>query len=465
MGAAESKPPRSSVSARRRGGGQGGPKGPGKAADVVQQLVEIPLNLEAFLQAKAAQSETPVVDAGTMAVSDAGDAVVDDGAENQEPKVEEEGTRPAIPTVQVHLNGVSRALRTSDWSKPLQRFIKRLELGPDASALSVIYDKDLENVGIKPPEESEGKSGPISPAKFSSHVYKFLGRQCRGTSADDTKHLYFLYHPDSDWHADFADLLQDRPLPDNFLGFSENMDALVAWMKFIRARLGKRTDAAMFHLLIPTYRPMSIRDALEFPDLGDLAIHGETHNSNNYVWVNLPTHDSYPGNLLLKDVENTIREESEWKTAATVGTALGGVSASLAGAAFTLSAAFPPLAVLGIGGVCSTIAAMQVNRGLSKEVPRVLGGTETPKEPKEPKAKAEPEKEDSAASEQEEPKEEPAKAKETPVKSKDEAKVKEEVKPKEEVVKPRDDSDAQSVMSKASSSKKHRRSDRKRSHK
>ncbi|KAF5020332.1 hypothetical protein F66182_7638 [Fusarium sp. NRRL 66182] len=545
MGAAESKPPRS-VSTKRRGGqglnasaraaeallagqisnepgngveasrgiqlpralrrrrsgdglrGSLSPTGAGKANDVLQQLVEIPFDAEAFLLARAAPVETLDAETGAVAVNEAGE-VVDDSAEL------DEGTRPYVPTVQAHLRGVNKVCRNADWSKPLQRFITRLQLGTDT--LSVIYDADLENVGIQPPEETEAWVEQSEPAKFASHVYRFLCRQSRAATSD--RHLYVLYHPDADWHADFYELLQDKPLPDNFLAFSENLDALVAFIKFIRKRLGKRANTAMFHLLIPTSRPMSIRDALEFPDLGDLAIHGETHNGSNYVWLNLPTHETYPRNLLLKHVENTIRPESEWKTTATVGTALGGVSASLVGAAFTLrvkGAPFPslavlgiggvcstiaarvrgaeylPLAVLGIGGLCTTIAALQVNRGLSKTVPRVVGGFEPPREPK-----AETEKEDSAVSEQEETRDDPPKARESPAKSRDEtrfreeARIKEDARPRDDVApkedpvrskdeqpKLKDDSDAQSILSKtskSSSSKKHRKSERKRSHK
>jgi hypothetical protein len=305
-----------------------------------------------------------------------------------------------------------------------------------------------------------------------------MGRQCRSASSD--RHLYVLYHPDPEWHADFYDLLQDKPLPSNFLGLSDNLDALVAFVRFVRKRLGKRANTAMFHLLIPTSRPMSIRDALDFPDLGDLAIHGETHNGCNYVWINLPNYENYPANLLLKHVENAIRGDSEWRTTATVTTALGGLSASLAGAAFTLrvkGAPFPslktfgigavastiaarvrgaeylPLAVLGMGGVATMIAALSVNRGLSKRVPRLVGGTDTPKEPK-----PEQEKEDSAASEQEEAKDESNKEEDIMPEPKEE-----EVVLPEEPIKTKDDSDTQSFVSKTSgksSSKKHRRSER-----
>ncbi|KAF4995733.1 hypothetical protein FGRMN_4940 [Fusarium graminum] len=493
MGAGESKTPRSAATRRRPGqpssdaaagtiadarsgqpsrglrrarGGEGlrGSFSP-TGKDAVHQLTEIPFNAEAFLLAKAARAKTLDAEA-----SETGEG--DDLAE-----LDYDGSRADVPTVHAHLKGVDKACRNGEWSKPLQRFLTRLQMG--SNNLSVIYDSDLENVGIELPEKSDSWVDQSEPAKFAGHVYRFMGRQCRSASSD--RHLYVLYHPDPEWHADFYDLLQDKPLPSNFLGLSDNLDAMVAFVRFIRKRLGKRSNTAMFHLLIPTSRPMSIKDPLEFPDLGDLAIHGETHQGNNYVWINLPTYEDYPANLSLKHVENAIRGDSEWRTSATVTTAIGGIAASLAGAAFTLrvkGAPFPslktfgigavcstiaarirgaeyfPLAVLGMGGVGTMIAALGVNKSLSKRVPRLIGGTDTPKEPK-----PEQEKEDSANSEQEDAKEESNKEDEVP-----ELKEEEVVLPDEPVKTKADDSDAQSFVSKTStsgkSSKKHRRSER-----
>ncbi|KAL4726572.1 hypothetical protein ACLX1H_005459 [Fusarium chlamydosporum] len=486
MGAADSKPPRANVAGgtRRRGGpgvaegsdaprsGQASrrarvgeaaarilsPSGAGKGADTMQ-LLEIPFDAEAFLQVKAARAKALGDD------SETGEG--DDVAE-----VEDYSGRPFVPTVHAHLKGLDKACRGAEWSKPLQRFLTRLQLG--SNNLSVIYDSDLKRVGIEPPEETESWIDQSEPSKFAGHIYRFVGRQ----------HLYVLYHPDAEWHTDFYDLLQDKPLPSNFLGFSDNLDALVAYVRFIRKRLGRRANSAMFHVLIPSSRPIAIRDALEFPDLGDLAIHGETHNGNNYVWMNLPSYDDYPANLLLKHVENAIRGDSPWKTTATVSTSLVGLTASLAGAAFTLrvkGAPFPslktfgvaavattiarrvkgaeyfPLAVLGMGSLCTTIAAFAINRGLSKRVPRVVGGADMPKEPKEEKEK---EKEDSATSEQDEAKDD------TPREEEVVAEPEIPVPPEEPATKVKDDSDAHSMLSqtsstkKSSSSRKHRRSER-----
>ncbi|RSM06669.1 hypothetical protein CEP52_005599 [Fusarium oligoseptatum] len=468
MGAVESKQPRS-PSAKRRGG-----QGQKRGVDTSRQLIEIPFDLNAFLQAKEAQFDTTAPEEDTAVVSNPTEAEAGDNAasntsqpqeQEQEPNATQETPIQSPPTVQTHVKAVNRVFRNADWSSPLQQFLTDLKLG--TNDVHVIYESDVEKAGVKLPEELKARNSLSSPAKFSAHVHKFLYRQSRAALSDDMRHLYFLYHPDAEWHPDFCDFAQDKPLPDNFLGFSDDLDALVAWMMFIRQNLGRRSDTTMFHLLIPTWRPLFINDALEFPDLGALTIHGETHSSNNFVWFNLPTLENYPGNLLLQDVENVTREESEWKTAATVGTAVGSISASLAGT-FALSVAFPlltPLALVGAlsaGGACSTIATTQVNKGLSREVPRVLGGFEASKEPAVPEI--ETGKEESMASEQEDVKEETkeetkddlVKSKGDKTKSKnDQAKEAKEAKGPVEV----------QPEAKATSGKKHRRNERKRSSK
>jgi hypothetical protein len=434
------------------------PSGSGKGT--MQQLYEIPFDAEVFLQAKAARAKA----LGDESETGEGDEI---------PEVVDFGT---VPTVHAHLKGLDKVCRGAEWTRPLQRFLTRLQLG--SNKVSVIYDSNLRKMGIEPPEETESWVDQSEPAKFAGHVYRFVGRQCRSASSD--RHLYILYHPDAEWHADFYELLQDKPLPSNFLGFSDNLDALVAYIRFIRKRLGRRASSAMFHVLIPSSRPIAIRDALEFPDLGDLAIHGETHNGSNYVWMNLPSYDDYPATLHLRHVENAVREASPWKTTATVSTSLVGLTASLAGAAFTLrvkGAPFPsiktfgaaavattiarrvkgadyyPLAVLGAGSLCTTLAAFAINRVLGKRAPRVIGGTDTPREPREEKEK---EKEDSAGSDQDDTKEEEEVVPEPEIPAP----------PEEPTPKIKDDSDAHSLLSqtsstkKSSSSKKHRRSER-----
>ena len=108
-------------------------------------------------------------------------------------------------------------------------------------------------------------------------------------------------------------------------------------------------------------------------------IHGETRRQRPYVWVNLPTIEDYPdARLTLKNVGNQARQENQWKNVAPAAAQVGVVSATTAtvigasilcppaGAALTL--AWPFASALGVDS-----AAEAVSRRLSKEVPRILG--------------------------------------------------------------------------------------------
>ncbi|KAI9035886.1 uncharacterized protein KD926_002640 [Aspergillus affinis] len=179
----------------------------------------------------------------------------------------------------------------------------------------------------------------------------------------DSEHIYFLYHPDTDWHAEFFDLVKNNSLPVNFLGLSENLDSLCAWMLFLRRHLNGKAAKARFYLVIPAYRPMLVKDPLEFPEeLFPLTVRCDIHDSNPYVWLNLPTVDNLSSDLLHLDrIGNLARPPSEWEGPAVAAAALG---TFLLGAATTIalegaiSVAFPPLApVAAIGGIIGTVAA------------------------------------------------------------------------------------------------------------
>ncbi|KAF2194015.1 hypothetical protein K469DRAFT_189668 [Zopfia rhizophila CBS 207.26] len=82
----------------------------------------------------------------------------------------------------------------------------------------------------------------------------------------------------------FFDIVSRNPLPPNLLGISENLDALCLWMTFLRRYLDKHDKKVRFHLTIPAYRPMLIKDPLIFPEkLFPLTIQGLVHNSKEYV--------------------------------------------------------------------------------------------------------------------------------------------------------------------------------------
>lgn len=144
-------------------------------------------------------------------------------------------------------------------------------------------------------EELVAQTGLDAPEKFAKQVYRYIDMKASGTKDSRREHLYFVYHPDNDWHPTFFTLVKSQPLPETFYGMSENLDALCVWMQFVRitfTKTRKPRDQPVFHILIPGYRPFAIPEPLTFPEaLQPLCIHGLINNCKPYVQMNLPGAD------------------------------------------------------------------------------------------------------------------------------------------------------------------------------
>ncbi|KAG4033830.1 hypothetical protein MFRU_004g03330 [Monilinia fructicola] len=202
-----------------------------------------------------------------------------------------------VPEVQTFASGMNRYLKNKNWLDLFQTFLVGANVV--AAFMEVLQgSSSLEEIGLKIYGELEAQTGLAAPDKFAKHVDKYIRKEASSVYGGDAEHLYFLYHPDTDWHGEFHDIVQNKPVPSNFLGMSENLHALCTWMLFMRKRLERSRINAHFHLLIPAYRPMVVRTAFVFPEeLYPLTVRGHIHNSKEYVWLNLPTMKDVPSDL------------------------------------------------------------------------------------------------------------------------------------------------------------------------
>ncbi|KAH8800421.1 hypothetical protein F5884DRAFT_758029 [Xylogone sp. PMI_703] len=210
-----------------------------------------------------------------------------------------------LPEVQTFATSINKYLKYKNFIDLFQTFLTGA--GVVSTFLDVIQGSPaIEHIGLKIHGELEAKVGLAAPDKFAKHVDKYIRQEAANVYGGDVEHLYFLYHPDTDWHAEFHHIVQSSPVPANFLGMSENLHALCAWMLFLRKQVSRSNKIVRFHLLIPTYRPLVIKQAFLFPDeLYPLTVHGHIHNSREYVWLNLPTmKDLSPDVFLLSNVGN-----------------------------------------------------------------------------------------------------------------------------------------------------------------
>ncbi|RFU25234.1 hypothetical protein B7463_g11098, partial [Scytalidium lignicola] len=223
-------------------------------------------------------------------ISEAYDAFQTGTALRKELKANGDAFRQTLlPEVQTFASGINKYLKKKNWIDLFQTFL--YGAGVVSCFLEVMQGSSaIEDIGMKIHSELEAKVGLAAPDKFAKHVDKYIRQEAANVYAGDVEHLYFLYHPDTDWHGEFHHIVQSSPVPSNFLGMSENLHALCAWMLFLRKQVSRANKVVRFHLLIPTYRPLVIKQPFIFPeDLYPLTVHGHIHNSREYVWLNLPT--------------------------------------------------------------------------------------------------------------------------------------------------------------------------------
>jgi hypothetical protein len=185
-----------------------------------------------------------------------------------------------------------------NWQAILQTFLKTGSLV--ACSMTVLQGSSaMEQIGHRISKGLEAGIALNAPTSFPRTVRDYIYHRLSETEATNSKHLYFLYHPDTDWHAKFHRLMSKTGMHARFLGVCEDLNELCAWMAFIRTRLARPSARrfhrrARFHLLIPTYRPLVIEKPLSFDEnLLPLTIHGMLHDSQNMVWLNLPSVQDY----------------------------------------------------------------------------------------------------------------------------------------------------------------------------
>ncbi|OQV02847.1 hypothetical protein CLAIMM_07972 [Cladophialophora immunda] len=143
--------------------------------------------------------------------------------------------------------------------------------------------------------ELEAQTRLDAPEKFATQVYGYIDMMTKSTSKSSNKHLYFVYHPDTDWHPYFCKLVERKPTANTFFGMAENLDTLCIWMRYLRAlftKSGEWGKDPVFHLLMPTYRQLHIEEPLAFAEaLHPLCIHGFVHNGKCSVELNLHNAD------------------------------------------------------------------------------------------------------------------------------------------------------------------------------
>ena len=197
------------------------------------------------------------------------------------------------PSVQVSSASITAFFGDEDYIGLFAEFLGEAKAVP--SVLEVLREGELPpRLGVANADERNTQTRLDMSKEFPTRVHQFVSLETNRIHKDGMDHVYFLYHPDVDWHPAFWSLVKRHGFPKRLLGVAHNLDSLVIWMVFIRAQLKRRAkpkdeETTVLHLLIPAHEVTVIVEPLEFSYLGPLTIQGESHGQQLYVWLNLPT--------------------------------------------------------------------------------------------------------------------------------------------------------------------------------
>lgn len=263
-----------------------------------------------------------------------------------------------------------------------------------AQAQRIIKSLDViaENLGDSNCITVMGAGGPDG---FSRPIYDLIKMKINKVDATDRKnHRFFIYHNSNNWHHVFERLTSENPLPSEFINNPcDDLDHVCLFMREIRQKLlakdEKRGKGIKFHLVIPSWSKLQIKEPLHFPeDLYPLQIEGMKHSGKNQVELNLP---AAPDGLL-HGVSNVL-DPNNWNAIAggasiavtmpTVGWGVNGACLAVSLFAGAVTGAGPLLAMplwMGSGPYCMSKSAPYIQENihdvLCEEDPRVLGSEE-----------------------------------------------------------------------------------------
>ncbi|EAW19830.1 uncharacterized protein NFIA_094500 [Aspergillus fischeri NRRL 181] len=237
--------------------------------------------------------------------------------------------------------------------------------------------------------------GASGPDGFARPVYDLVRMKINKVNAAGRKnHRFFIYHNSNNWHQAFERLTSENPLPSEFINNPcDDLDHACLFMREVRQKLlakdEKREKGIIFHLLIPSWSKLQIKEPLHFPeDLYPLQIEGLKHGGKNQVELNLP---AAPAGLL-HGVSNVL-DPNNWNTIAggagavvtapAVGWGVNGACLALGLGVGTLTGAGLFLAIpLWVGtapfamGKSAPVIHDTIYDALREEDPRVLGSNE-----------------------------------------------------------------------------------------
>ena len=127
--------------------------------------------------------------------------VIDTYTNFENGRAQRQALKEGIPMVKCFLSTLEAHFRQKNFLELLSTFL--LATNTAAYWVEVLQGSSaLEEIGRKIHREIEAQTGLMAAKIFAEQVDKTIRLETSSTTSSNS-HLYFLYHPDTDWHAEF----------------------------------------------------------------------------------------------------------------------------------------------------------------------------------------------------------------------------------------------------------------------
>jgi hypothetical protein len=112
--------------------------------------------------------------------------------------------------------------------------------------------------------EQNLSSRHIRGEDFPQHVHSYVRLLIERYASDSVPHYFTVFNGSDLWHPKFADIQRQDPLGPSYLGERTDLDELCAFLaEEVRPQVGEK---AVLHILMPTVGPLSLEEAVTFPE-------------------------------------------------------------------------------------------------------------------------------------------------------------------------------------------------------
>ncbi|KAG4429218.1 hypothetical protein IFR05_015300 [Cadophora sp. M221] len=136
--------------------------------------------------------------------------------------------------------------------------------------------------------EQNLSSHHIRGEHFPQHVHSYIRLLIERYTSDTGPHYFTVFNNSDLWHPKFADIQRGDPLGPSYLGHRTDLDELCAFLaEEVRPQVG---PTAVLHVLMPTVGPLSLEEAVKFPEaMRPFKIDGQTGDGGTkFVYICTP---------------------------------------------------------------------------------------------------------------------------------------------------------------------------------